>query len=287
MIKDIGDSVEQPELSKTLENIANHGPDYLYVTMADTIAKEIQDAGGYITKDDITRYEPVIMDALKVNIAGYQYIGVGGSSSGGIIVVGIMKFMLSYLEPLVSLADTLYTYRLVECMKHLFAMRLSLGDPNYVNVTNVHNAILSDEYMNNLQTKLTSDDYVQSSLYNYGGTYNMNAMITKDSGTSHISVLDRDGNAVAITTTVNNYFGSKVVSSSTGILFNNEMDDFSVPGASNYFGLAPSPYNYPEPYKKPLSSMSPSILLDNKNRVRIVGGGSGGPRIITATAQVS
>jgi len=125
-----------------------------------------------------------------------------------------------------------------------------------------------------------------------------------DHGTTHLSVVDNDGNAVALTSTVNTYFGSKVVSKSTGIVLNNQMDDFSVPGASNYFGLIASPYNYPQPGKRPLSSMSPSVLVHKTRevvidgvtyeqggsrrtrKVRLVGGGSGGPRIISATAQV-
>jgi gamma-glutamyltranspeptidase/glutathione hydrolase/leukotriene-C4 hydrolase len=98
-------------------------------------------------------------------------------------------------------------------------------------------------------------------------------------------VLDGAGNAVSLTSTVNTYFGSKVVSASTGVLFNNQMDDFSIPNSPNYFGLHPSPLNYPVPGKRPLSSMAPCVVL-REGAVRLVGGASGGPRIITATAQV-
>jgi len=121
----------------------------------------------------------------------------------------------------------------------------------------------------------------------YGGKYNCHYAASMDSGTTHLSILDSDGMAVAVTSTINTEYGSKVVSPSTGILLNNQMDDFSIPGSANYFHLSPSPLNYPAPFKKPLSSMSPSILLDsNSGEVKLIGGASGGPRIITATAQV-
>lgn len=281
-LKTSGDIVKQPILAQTLTNIAEH-PDYLYTTMASTLAAEIQSLGGILTKEDIINYEPVLREPIKANYSGYQYIGVGGSSSGGPIVVGLLKFMSSFSQPIAS-QGPLYYHRLAEAMKHMFAIRLALGDPDYVNVTDVYGALFSDQYMKNL-ADLTKDDNVLS-LDQYGGKFNLEYSPTKDAGTTHLSVIDKDGNAVGLTSTINTYFGSKVISPSTGILWNNQMDDFSIPNASNYFGLAPSPYNYPEPYKKPLSSMSPSILLDTAGNVRLVGGGSGGPRIITATAQV-
>lgn len=300
-LKQEGDTVQQPKLAHTLNQIGEYGPTYLYETMAETLAGEIRQAGGIMTAQDISQYTPTIHNPISVSLANglYQYLGVGGSSSGGPVVAGILQFMMSYQTPLTQLGS-LYYHRIVEVLKHGFAMRMSLGDPDYVNATGAHNALLSMEYMTHLQSDLTNDRHVQSSLGVYGGVYNLShaSALTEDHGTSHISVVDAQGNALSMTSTINTYFGSKVVSPSTGLLFNNQMDDFSIPGASNYFGLAPSPYNYPAPGKKPLSSMSPSILLAtdslsmnmksplNVPKVRLVGGASGGPRIITATAQV-
>ena len=116
----------------------------------------------------------------------------------------------------------------------------------------------------------------------YGAKWNQ----LDDSGTTHLSVVDANRNAVAMTSTINTGFGSKVVSPSTGILLNNEMDDFSSPGVPNGYGLAPSEANYIAPGKRPLSSMSPTIVLDKSGAVFAVAGASGGPRIITSTAQV-
>lgn len=283
-VKTAGDIVQQPQLANTLNQIAAVGPSYIYDTMAATLAKEIVDAGGIVTAQDIRRYNPIVYPALETDFMGYRYVGAGGSSSGGAIVAGILKYMSSISQPLVS-QGAIYYHRLVEAMKHGFAMRLHLADPEYVNTTDVVRALLSYDFMRALQDS-TKDDTVLP-LSHYGGIYNMTHISPKDAGTSHLSVVDAQGNAVALTTTINTYFGSKVVSPSTGILFNNQMDDFSIPGASNYFGLAPSPYNYPAPYKRPLSSMSPSIVLDGVGgKVRMTGGASGGPKIITATLQV-
>lgn len=184
---------------------------------------------------------------------------------------------------MVSWGDVFY-HRLAEGMKHVFAIRYNLGDPDYVNVTLPLHALLNDDYMASLKDMTHDESILQ--LDQYGGKYNLLYKPLVDAGTTHLSVLDGNGLAVALTSTINTYFGSKVISPSTGILWNNEMDDFSIPGAANYFGLASSPYNYPAPGKKPLSSMSPSIVLDSHGKVRLVGGASGGPRIITSTAQV-
>ena len=121
------------------------------------------------------------------------------------------------------------------------------------------------------------------------GAYGARWNLVEDHGTTHVSVVDADRNAVAMTSTINTNFGSKVVSRSTGILLNNEMDDFSVPNETNHYGLAPSAANFIAPRRKPLSSMSPTVVLDanqNPPRVVAVAGASGGPRIITAVAQV-
>lgn len=282
-LKVAGDTVENVQLSQTLNLIGLYGSDYIYEQMATDLAGEIQNAGGIITVNDIRHYHPKIYTALTTEFMGYTYIGARGSSSGGAVVAGIVKYLSSFSEPLVSLG-ALYHHRLVEAMKHCFAIRQSLGDPDFVNITGPVSALLSDSYMRALQ--LNSSDSKVLPLLQYGGDYNYQRAATKDAGTSHLSVLDRYGNAVAITSTINTYFGSKVLSTSTGILFNNEMDDFAIPNSPNYFNLPPSPDNYPLPGKRPLSSMSPSIVLNKDGSVRLIGGASGGPRIITATVQI-
>lgn len=222
-----------------------------------------------------------------MDVFGYKLYGAPPPSSGGVIVAAILQFMSGFKEPIAS-QEGLYYHHLVEAMKHTFAIRMSLGDPDYVNLTSVMNDLLNGDLINELQ-QITREDWVLDSIEKYGGPdYGVKyQVIPDDHGTTHISVLDKDGNAVAITSTVNTYFGSKILSTSTGIILNNEMDDFSTPNSSNFFGLAPFTSNYIEPGKKPLSSMSPTILVRKADKkVRLIGGASGGPRIITATAQV-
>lgn len=286
-IKQKGELVEQPTLAQTLEGVAENGVDYLYDTMAADLAKDVRDAGGILTEADIKTYAIKMHDPVRIDVLGHTLLSASGSSSGGAAIAGIVNFMEGYEQPMASQGH-LYDHRLVEAMKHTFAIRLSLGDPDFVDTTGPIAALLDKEYMANLRN-MTSDTGVLP-LEDYGGTYNLDAagrrLLPEDHGTTHLSVLDSHGNAVAITSTVNTDFGSKVVSKSTGIVLNNEMDDFSNSKAANYYGLHPSQYNYPEPGKRPLSSMSPTILVDKDGDTRLVGGASGGPRIITATVQV-
>jgi gamma-glutamyltranspeptidase/glutathione hydrolase/leukotriene-C4 hydrolase len=286
-IKTEGDVVENPILAQTLENIAKYGSDYIYDTMAASIAKDVQEVGGILTEEDIRGYQVRTPEPVLVDVLGHTLLSASGSSSGGAAVAGIVNFMEGYEEPMPS-QGLLYDHRLVEAMKHAFAIRLSLGDPDFVNTTGPISALLDKEYMGNLRS-ITKDGEVLD-IDSYGGVYNLAAvgrrLLPEDHGTTHLSVVDKYGNAVGLTSTVNTDFGSKVISPSTGIVMNNQMDDFSNAKAANYYGLHPSPYNYPEAGKRPLSSMSPSILLDKDGGVRMVGGASGGPRIITATVQV-
>jgi gamma-glutamyltranspeptidase/glutathione hydrolase/leukotriene-C4 hydrolase len=293
-IKTVGDTVQQPLLSATLSKIGEVGPSYIYSTMAAVLSAEIRAAGGIVTVEDLQKYTPNVLPPLTTSFMGHTYVGASGSSSGGVAVAAILEFLGSYPEPLAS-QGVVYYHRLIEAFNHVFAMRLSLADPSFVNTTGVIRALLSPTYMAALRAQ--TSDALSSPLDGYGGRYNLtyaeqfNGISPTDHGTTHISVLDQWGSAVALTSTVNTYFGSKVISPSTGMLFNNQMDDFSIPGKANFFGLAPSALNYPQAGKRPLSSMSPSFVLlpcegGGKARLRLVGGGSGGPKIITATAQM-
>ncbi|CAE7343544.1 GGT1 [Symbiodinium microadriaticum] len=280
-----GDYVQNPALSQTLYNIADQGPDYLYSTMAATLAQEIQDAGGIVSTNDITSYTPVERDVMKAEVWGHTFLGAPPPSSGGLTIIAILQYIAGYTEPVASLGD-LYYHRLLEGMKHAFAIRMSLGDPDFVNITDPVNDVLYNGIMDSLRQN-SSDSGVLPNVSDYGGEKYGPVFQPEDHGTSHLTIIDKDGNAVALTSTINTYFGSGVMSASTGIVFNNEMDDFSIPNASNAFGLAPFTTNYVEPGKRPLSSMSPTIVTrTNSEKVRVVGGASGGPRIITATVQV-
>eukprot|EP00003_Mantamonas_plastica_P008834 TRINITY_DN1787_c0_g1_i1.p1 TRINITY_DN1787_c0_g1~~TRINITY_DN1787_c0_g1_i1.p1 ORF type:complete len:246 (-),score=76.86 TRINITY_DN1787_c0_g1_i1:107-844(-) len=154
---------------------------------------------------------------------------------------------------------------------------MQMGDPSFIDMTELQTKMMSKEYAAQIRTKIVDDKTFGPEYYNDNAFAPL-----EDHGTTHISVIDKDRNSIAFTSTINLYFGSKFVSTQTGILMNNEMDDFSTPGLVNAFGIPPSPQNYIRPGKKPLSSMSPTIVLRD-GKPELVVGAAGGSKIPTAT----
>ena len=287
-----GDVCRNEALARTLRRVASEGPSVLRSgALAEALARDIRDAGGVMTAEDLASYEPRVLEPLRADALGYTVLGVPPPSSGGAAVAQILEFVSGFAKPLASAPDgALGTHRLVEAFKHAFAMRMNLGDPEVPPppgvVSNISGAVhdMLSPAFNAALRAMTLDDATLP-LGEYGARWNL----VEDHGTTHVSVVDSSRNAVAMTSTINTAFGSKVVSPSTGILLNNEMDDFSVPGEPNHYGLAPSAANFIAPGRAPLSSMSPTVVLDGSvdpPRVVAVLGASGGPRIITAVAQV-
>lgn len=161
----------------------------------------------------------------------------------------------------------------------MFAVRMNLGDPDFYNVTAVLSDMISPKFAEDLK-KTINDNKTFPPNY-YGGRWNL----INDHGTSHLSIVDSDRNAVSMTSTVNSYFGSQILSPSTGILLNNEMDDFSIPNSSSANIPPPAPANFIRPLKRPLSSMSPTIVVKD-GQLKAVVGASGGAMIIAATAEI-
>jgi gamma-glutamyltranspeptidase len=313
-----GDLLKNEKLAHTLEAIMEEGSDALYKgDRAHGLAQEIQNAGGVMTQEDIEAYLPTLRSPVVAHaIQGFSIAGVPPPSSGGGAIVAIARFLAGYDTPLASFSDSLSIHRYVEACRHVFAMRMSLSDPDYntETVLAVMRDMVEGSYMENLR-KATLDNTTLP-LSQYGGTKwaqlndedgDAEAEDAKegdrrrrlarrfgyleDHGTSHFSIVDVDGNAVSMTSSVNTYFGSGIVSESTGIVVNNQMDDFGTPGIPNGFGLAPSESNYIKAGKKPLSSMSPTMIFrtDPKGSfgsLVLVLGASGGPKIITAVAQI-
>jgi gamma-glutamyltranspeptidase len=264
---EFGDLMTRPSYTSTLKNIALHGADYIYSgAVAETIAKEIKDAGGIISAKDIENYKPILRDPLIAQVSGLSIASVPPPSSGGATVIGTLRFLSGYDNPFASFAGALSTHRFVEALKHVFAIRMSLSDPDFF--TNVTESAVSDlisgPFMEQLRRK-TLDETVLP-LSDYGGKWALiNSTDDKgdakdaregdrrrlgedvrrrtrlfnyleDHGTTHINIVDKDRNAVAITSSVNYYFGSTFASPSTGIVFNNVMDDFATPGRPNTYG---------------------------------------------------
>ncbi|CAF2653013.1 unnamed protein product [Rotaria sp. Silwood2] len=282
-----GDIMKRPKYAATLEIIAEQGVEAFYTgVLADKIVKEIQDHGGIITKQDLADYQVDFDEALRVNLNDSLTAFTTKAPSSGPILIFILNILRGYniLERDLKKTSTsaLFYHRLIEAFKFAYAKRSELGDPSKINVTGLIRNLTSKDYADSIRARI--DDHKTFGFEYYGGTW----LDKLKTGTAHLSVVGLDGDAVALTSTVNLYYGSKVLGPETGIIYNDEMDDFSTPNTINYFGVPASPANFIAPGKRPVSSMSPLILLENGNqRVQQVLGASGGTKITTSVAQVA
>eukprot|EP01102_Stenamoeba_stenopodia_P002352 TRINITY_DN1216_c0_g1_i1.p3 TRINITY_DN1216_c0_g1~~TRINITY_DN1216_c0_g1_i1.p3 ORF type:complete len:594 (-),score=126.67 TRINITY_DN1216_c0_g1_i1:2452-4233(-) len=279
-----GDIFRQPALAKTLQNVADNGAQAFYKgTIAKNMAAEVKAAGGILSESDLSSYYrkgPLRQQPLTNWYQGYKIVGAQPPISGGIC----SQFALNIVEGY-NFATEGFTglnmHWLIESWKYSYSDRRALGDPAFWNITNVMAGMSSKDHAAELRNNLSP--YT---------TYNVSHYIdlsdddepTRDGGTSHLAVVDVWGNAVSFTSTVNGAFGS-YLTTSDGILLNNQMDDFSTPNITNKYNLPPSVANYIEPGKRPLSSMTPTIVEKDDDLYMVVGG-SGGSRIITGTMQV-
>ncbi|XP_022851324.1 glutathione hydrolase 1-like isoform X1 [Olea europaea var. sylvestris] len=302
-----GDKIYNKKLSKTLKAISKYGVKALYNgTIGFNLVNDVRKARGILTMRDLQHYQVKQRNPISVDFMGVRVLGMSPPSSGGAamsLVSTKLKFHFSLLyfslnsvtfcllglpqilnilaqyEGLLNLSDSLMIHREIEALKHAFAMRMNLGDPDFVNTTDVLKDMLSTKFAAKL--KKTIFDNMTFNASHYGGKWNQ----IHDHGTSHISIVDGKRNAVSMTTTVNSYFGSKFLSPTTGILLNNEMDDFSMPAKNLKNVPPPAPANFIYPGKRPLSSMNPIIVLKGK-KLKAVIGASGGSFIIAGTTEV-
>ncbi len=280
----IGDVLVQPGQADVLGRIADHGAAAFYEgPVADAIVRAVSTSGGDLTRADLSGYRTSTTDALRSTVVfdRYTLLSMPPPSSGGIAMQQMMRMIDMRLDdvPNPSPTNPAWVQLVVECMKHAFADRAThLADGTFHPVP--VDRLLASEY---LAERAGSIDLRRTgSPTDYGSS----APPPSDSGTSHISVVDADGMAVGCTETINLTFGSLLAVPEFGIVLNDELDDFTArPGKANAFGLRQSPGNAPAPGKRPLSSMSPTIVLEG-DQVRLVAGASGGPRIITGTMQV-
>ncbi|KAF5348631.1 hypothetical protein D9758_006855 [Tetrapyrgos nigripes] len=272
-----GEMIYRTNLSKTLSVIANEGPDAFYKgPIADSIVRKIQESGGIMTHADLENYQVKVYRSLKGTYLDKIIYTPDAPTSGPVI-----QHMLNLVEKYDFAERTgLNTHRLVEAMKFGFSARTRISDPTFRNDTAIIKQIPTKAFADVISLNIT-DDMTHPAEY-----YNPEYDVKMDHGTSHTSVLDKDGMAVAVTSTVNIVFGSQVLDPVTGIILNDEMDDFSTPGTPNAFGLWPSPYNYPEPGKRPISSTVPTILEHADGSFYMAIGGSGGSLIFPAVFQV-
>jgi len=269
---------------RLLEIIAEQGAKGFYRgPVAQAIVAECRRGGGLISLKDLADMKPVVRKPIRGRFDGFDIVAMPPPSSGGIALLEALNVLTAYEKShprkrLERLDRPESIHLLTEALKHAFADRAAyLGDADFANVPTAR--LTSLAYANRLAARI--DPLRTKPLTAYG-----RSLPVSDSGTSHVSVIDAQGNAVACTETINTLFGSYVVEPVYGIVLNNEMDDFAaMPGQPNFFGLVQSEANAIAPGKKPLSSMSPTIVLKDGKAVWSLGG-SGGPRIISGTLEV-
>ncbi len=274
-----GSLLERPRLADTLRRFGQEGAAPFYRgDIAGDIAAAVQAAGGIMTAADLAAYRPLERLPVVVDYRRWRVVGMPPPSSGGGVIGEALGVLAPYRLSDLGFNSATYLHLLAETLKAVFADRARYyGDSDFVRVPLAR--LLSVDHTAALRARLRAASAVPSS------TFGQDAP-PDDAGTSHISVIDGEGNAVACTTSINTAFGSFVAVPGRGIILNDTMDDFSVrPGVPNVYGLVGSEANAIAPGKRPLSSMSPTIVLEAASP-RLVVGASGGPRIISATLQV-
>jgi gamma-glutamyltranspeptidase/glutathione hydrolase len=276
-----GDTIIQPELARTLERIARGGAREFYEgETAEKLAAAMKDNGGLITRADLKRYEVAERTPLTGHYKDYDLVTAPPPSSGGIGILQMMGLLENTGYQKSGPGSAAATHYVAEVMRRYYADRSQfLGDPDFVKVP--VNGLLDKSYLVKRRTTIDPDHATPSSQIQPG-----NAPDYEHTETTHFSIVDEQGNAVAMTYTLNNSFGSGVTVPGLGFLLNDEMDDFAAkPGVPNLFGLVQGEVNAIQPRKRPLSSMTPTIVL-RAGKPYIVIGAPGGARIITGVMQV-
>ena len=276
-----GHRLKLPDLARTYREIARHGSKWFYLgEFAERTANWMKDHGGIIDKKDFASYLIKVRKPIRSTYRGYEILGFPPPSSGGIHVAQILNILEAFdLAKINRESPTRFHHVVTEALKRAFADRAHwLGDADFAKVPR---GLINKNYARRLSRQI---DLKRATVVARYGTPPRAKENVFGRHTTHIAAADKFGNWVAITATVNTSFGSKVVIPGTGVVMNNQMDDFSInPGVPNAFGLIGGEANAIAPGKRPLSSMSPTIVLKNGNPVLTVGA-AGGPRIITIAA---
>ena len=268
----VGHIIRLPDLAWVLEQVAERGAEGFYAgPVAEKLVRGVQEAGGIWTMQDLAAYRVKEREPIRTQYGGYELVTAPPPSSGGVAIAQILNIIEPW--PINELEPVLRTHLIVEAMRRAYRDRaIYLGDPDFVNIPVP--MLTSQYYADGLRASVRTDRATPSSML--AG----NPGLPEGTDTTHFSVIDADGNMVAATLTVNLPFGSGFMPPGTGLLINNEMDDFSAKeGEPNAFGLIGFKANEIQPYKRPLSSMSPTFMIGEGRRAVV--GTPGGSRIIT------
>ena len=275
-----GDTLKFTELATTLERIKINGKDEFYKgKTAEHIVNYIQELGGIISMEDLEKYDAKWRTPITFNYKDFEITSMTLPSSGGICLAQILKSIEPYNLDEIEHNSTKYIQLLTEAERRAYADRAHyLGDPDFVTIA--IDSLIDSKYLNHRMESFSWEKATKSSEITHG---KLNGYESEE--TTHYSIVDKFGNAVAVTTTLNTAYGSKVYVKNGGFFLNNEMDDFSAkPGVPNYFGLVGSEANEIAPEKRMLSSMTPTIVSQN-GKLKMVLGSPGGSTIITSVLQ--
>src|SRR5919109_199028 len=274
-----GEILRQPDLAETLKAIGAQGAEIFYQGwIAQAIAETVRKEGGVLTMDDLKNYRAVWREPLIGHYRRRTVIAMPPPSSGGTALIEMLNVLQGHPLRKLGHNSATYLHLMAETMKHAFADRAQhLGDPDFVKAP--VSVLLSADHAAWIRGRISAAKTQPAKFY---GLANLKV---EQGGTTHFSVLDRFGNAVACTLSVNTRFGSKLLVPRTGIVLNNTMDDFSIHASvGNVYGLVGNDANSLQPKKRPLSSMAPTIILQG-DRAELIVGAAGGPRIISGTLQ--
>lgn len=286
-----GEIFKQPELARTLERIAADPEDFYHGKMAHELVEDLKKGGALITLEDLAQYDVVERKPVVGAFHEYTIISAPPPSSGGVVLVSALNILESY--DLASLGDrsAASMHLITEAYRRAYMDRTDyLGDPDYNHIP--VEELIAKKYAAAWRSSISPNTASESATLRRPEGFLPPAPTTaghrrvESSDTTHYSVVDSEGNAVAVTTTLNDNFGSHVTAGSLGFLLNDEMDDFAAKmGVPNMFGLIQGPANAIAPGKRPLSSMTPTIVLEN-GKLRFVLGSPGGARIITTVGNI-
>ncbi|XP_077996025.1 glutathione hydrolase 1 proenzyme-like [Glandiceps talaboti] len=288
-----GEICTMPRLADTLLEIADNGADIFYDgKIAETIVQDMaEELDGIISSEDLANYTAAVREPLEIDFEGYTVFAAPPPSSGA-VVLNVLNVLDAFHLDKDDMADdegSIHTYhRFAETCKFAFAKRTELGDVDYVvNIDEVLGLVLSEQFAEDVKQEI-NETWVTYENSTYYASFQGNAYYHQDDhGTTHLSVLAENGDAVSITSTINNNFGARFLSLRNGVIYNNQMDSFSTPGVINSDGIRPSEANFIVPGKRPMSSMSPIMITNSNGDVVMTIGASGSSKMITSTSLVT